>query len=168
MKSKRVYAAWFGIHFLLITAVCFAGLFWLIAERATILPPAFNQYARKAELIAAWLLGRQAGASSPVRRGIATYLHAAGIQAGYTFFAPNKAAALRLNSLLDKLADARYEPLREVVVKMLALSVWRQRPDVTKIRATFGSVNPPSITDFEHGKRESFQPMFSYDFSLRE
>src|SRR5205823_10491378 len=83
MKSKRVYAAWFGIHFLLITAVCFAGLFWLIAERATILPPAFNQYARKAELIAAWLLGRQAGASSPVRRGIATYLHAAGIQAGY-------------------------------------------------------------------------------------
>lgn len=195
MKSKRVYAAWFGIHFLLITAVCFAGLFWLIAERATILPPAFNQYARKAELIAAWLLGRQAGASSPVRRGIATYLHAAGIQAGYTFFAPNipgdrrltlelyykdgrveydsphvsgKAAALRLNSLLDKLADARYEPLREVVVKMLALSVWRQRPDVTKIRATFGSVNPPSITDFEHGKGESFQPMFSYDFSLRE
>jgi hypothetical protein len=195
MKSKRIYAAWFGIHFLLITAVCFAGLFWLIAEGATFLPSAFNQYARKAELIASWLLGKQAGASSPVRRGIATYLHAAGIQAGYTFFAPNipgdrrltlelyykdgrveydsphvsgKAAALRLNSLLDKLADARYEPLREVVVKMLALSVWKQHPDVKKIRATFGSVNLPSVNDFERGKRESFQPAFSYDFSLRE
>src|SRR5256885_11894601 len=134
MKSKRVYAAWFGIHFLLITAVCVAGLFWLIAERATILPPAFNQYARKAELIAVWLLGRQAGASSPVRRGIATYLHAAGIQAGYTFFAPNipdyhkltlelyyedgrveyesphvfgRATALRLDRLLGRLADNR-------------------------------------------------------------
>ena len=195
MNSKRSYAAWFGIHFLLITAVCFAGLFSLIAEADTMLPSALNQYARKAEMAAAWLLGKEAAASSPVRRGIATYLHAAGIQAGYTFFAPNipgyhrltlelyyedgrveyesphvsgKAAALRLDSLLNRLADARYEPLREVVVKMLAFSVWRQRPDVKKIRAIFGSVNPPSISDFGHGKGESFQPLFSYDFSLRE
>jgi hypothetical protein len=195
MTSKRVYAAWFGIQFLLITAVCFAGLFSLIAEGATILPSALNQYARKAELIAAFVLGKQAAAASPVRRGIASYLHAAGIQAGYTFFAPNvpsyhrlilelyyedgrveydsphvsgKAAALRLDSLLNRLADARYEPLREVVVKMLTSSVWQEHPDVKKIRAIFESVNMPSMSDFEHGKRESFQPMFSYDFSLRE
>ena len=72
-----------------------------------------------------------------MRRSIATYLHAAGIQSGYTFFAPNipgyhklifelnyedgrveyesphfsgKAAALRLDSLLARLADNRYEP----------------------------------------------------------
>jgi len=195
MTAKRIYAGWFGIHFLLITAVCFAGIFSLIAEGATMLPSALDKYARKAELVAAFVLGKQAAAPSSVRRGIATYLHAAGIQAGYTFFAPNipgyhrltfelyyedgrveyesphvsgKAAALRLDSLLDRLADARYEPLREVVVKMLALSVWRQRPDVKKIRATLGSVNLPSISDFEHGKKESFQPVFSYDFSLRE
>jgi hypothetical protein len=195
MTSKRICAAWFGIHFLLVATVCFAGLFSLIAEGATILPSALNQYARKAELIAAFVLGKEAAAASPVRRGIATYLHAAGIQAGYTFFAPNvpgyhrltlelyyadgrveydsphvsgKAAALRLDSLLNRLADARYEPLREVVVKMLASSVWQDHSDVKKIRAIFGSVNPPSISDFEHGKRESFQPMFSFDFSLRE
>ncbi len=195
MISKRIHAAWFGIHFLLITAVCVAGLFSLIAEGATILPSALNQDARKAELAAASLLGKESAPANPVRRGIATYLHAAGIQAGYTFFAPNvpgyhrlrlelyyedgrieqdsphvsgQAGALRLNSLLNKLPDARYEPLREVVVKMLALSVWQQHPDAKKIRATFGSVNPPNITDFEHGKGESFQPMFSYDFSLRE
>jgi hypothetical protein len=195
MISKRVCVAWFGIHFLLITAVCFSGLSSLVAEGATILPSALNKYARKAELIAAFVLGKEAAASSPMRRSIATYLHAAGIQAGYSFFAPNipgyhkltlelyyedgrvehesprltgKAAGLRLDSLLDRLADNRYEPLREVVVKMLALSVWRERPDVKKIRATFGSVSPPSISAFEHGKGESFQPMFSYDFSLRE
>ncbi|PYL05852.1 MAG: hypothetical protein DME33_15270 [Verrucomicrobia bacterium] len=195
MISKRVYAAWFGIHFFLITAVCFAGLFSLVAEGTTILPSALDTYARKAELLAAWLLGKQAAASNPIRRSVATYLHAAGIQSGYTFFAPNipnyhkltlelyyqdgrveyesphvrgKAAALRLDSLLDRLADARYEPLREVVVKMLALSVLREHPGVKKIRATFGSVSPPSISDFEHGKGELFQPMFSYDFSLRE
>jgi hypothetical protein len=65
------------------------------------------------------------------------------------------------------LANPIYEPLREVVLKMLAFSVWREHPDVEKIRAIFGSVNPPDITDFEQGKKELFQPMFSFDFSLR-
>jgi hypothetical protein len=195
MFPRRIYAAWFVVHFSLITAICFAGIFSLVAEGTTMLPSGLETCARRAELIAAFLLGKEAAASSPVRQGIATYLHAAGIQAGYSFFAPNipgyhklifelyhedgrveyesphvsgKAAALRLDSLLDRLADKRYEPLREVVVKMLAFSVWRERPDVKKIRATFGAVNLPSISDFENGKAESFQPMFSYDFSLRE
>jgi hypothetical protein len=195
MLSKRVHAAWFVVHFFIITAVCFAGVFSLIAAASTVLPSALDQYARKAELIATFFLGKEATAYSPVRRGIATYLHAAGIEAGYTFFAPNipgyhkltlelyyadgrveyesphmsgKAAGLRLDSLLDRLADNRYEPIREVVVKMLALSVWRERPEVKKIRATFRAVTPPGISDFEHGKGETLQPMFSYDFSLRE
>jgi hypothetical protein len=195
MLSKRVHAAWFVVHFFIITAVCFAGVFSLIAAGSTVLPSALDKYARKAELIATFFLGKEATAYSPVRRGIATYLHAAGIEAGYTFFAPNipgyhkltlelyyadgrveyesphmsgKAAGLRLDSLLDRLADNRYEPIREVVVKMLALSVWQERPEVKKIRATFRAVTPPGISDFEHGKGETLQPMFSYDFSLRE
>ena len=195
MFPRRIYAAWFVVHFSLITAVCFAGIFSLVAEGTTMLPSGLETCARRAELIAAFVLGKEAAASSPVRQGIATYLHAAGIQAGYSFFAPNipgyhklifelyredgrveyesphvsgKAAALRLDSLLDRLADKRYEPIREVVIKMLAFSVWRERPDVKKIRATFGAVNLPSISDFDKGKAESFQPMFSYDFSLRE
>jgi hypothetical protein len=194
MIAKRIYGAWFVAHFFLITAVCFAGVFSLIAAGSTVLPSALDKYAGKAELIATFFLGKEATAYSPVRRGIATYLHAAGIEAGYTFFAPNipgyhrltfelyhedgrveyewphvsgKAAALRLDSLLDRLADKRYEPLREVVIKMLAFSVWRERPDVKKIRATFEAVSRPGITDFEHRKGESFQPLFSYDFSLR-
>ncbi len=194
MARKRIYAAWFGAHFFLITAVCLAGIFSLVAQGLTILPSVLDRFARKGELAAATVLGKEAAASSPVRQGVATYLHAAGIQSGYTFFAPNipsyhklilelyyqdgrveydsphvsgKAAALRLDSLLDRLADPRYEPLREVVVKMLAFSVWRERSDVEKIRAIFGSVNPPGISDFEHAKGELFQPMFSFDFSLR-
>jgi hypothetical protein len=194
MISKRIYAAWFVVHFFLITAVCFAGIFSLVAEGTTMLPSALDKHAQKAELIAAFFLGKESAASSPVRRGIATYLYAAGSQSGYTFFAPNvpgyykltlelyyedgrveyesprvsgKAAALRLDSLLNRLADNRYEPIREVVVKMLVFSVWRERAGVKKIRAVFGSVTPPSISDFGQGKRESFQPLFSYDFSLR-
>ena len=195
MYWKQIHAAWFGIHFFLLTAVCFAGVFWLIAQGSTILSSAFDEYARRAELVATWCLGKEARASNPLRRGIATYLHAAGIQAGYSFFAPNvpsqhrltfelfyddgrvehesphvqsKAAALRLDSLLDKLADERYEAVREVLVKMLAFSVWRQHQDVKKLRATFASVNPPDINEFEQGKRETFQPMFTFDFSLRD
>jgi hypothetical protein len=194
MYLTRIHGAWFGIHFFLLTAVCFAGVFWLIAQGATILPSTSDEYAHKAELVATWCVGQKAEASNPFRRGIATYLHAAGTQAGYTFFAPNvpnhhrlmfelfyndgrvehqsaqvrKAAALRLDTLLDKLADERYEAAREVLVKMLALSVWRQHQDVKKVRATFGSVNPPDINEFEQGKRETFEPMFSFDFSLRD
>ncbi len=194
MCLKRIHAAWFVIHFFLVTAVCLAGVFWLIAQRATILPSAWDEYAGKAELVATWCLGKEAATSNPIRRCIATYLHAAGIQAGYTFFAPNvpshhrltlelfygdgrveyesphvrsKAAALRLESLLDKLPEERYEPVREVVLKMLAFSVWREHADVKRVRATLETVHLPSITEFEHGKGETFQPMFSFDFSLR-
>ncbi len=194
MGAKRIYAACAGVHFLLLTAVSFRGIFSLVAEGRTILPSALDNYAREGEVVTASVLGKEMAVSNPVRRSIATYLHAAGSQSGYTFFAPNVpgsyklilelyyqdgrveydlphvsggAAALRLDSLLDRLADPGYEPLREVVVKMLALSVWREHPDIRKIRAIFGSVTPPSISDFEQGKRESFQPLFSYDFSLR-
>ena len=159
------------------------------------MPSAWGEYARKAELVASWCLGKEAAASNPVRVAIATYLHAAGIQAGDNFFfAPNvptnhrltlelfyddgrveydsprlrsRAAALRLDSLLNRLADERYEPIREVIVKRLAFSVWREHPEVKKIRATFGSIDPPGMHEFEQGKTETFQPMFSFDFSLR-
>ena len=194
MRLKRIHAAWFGIHFSLVTAVCFAGVFWLIAEGSTILPSAWDKYARKGELVASWCLGKEAGTSNPIRLAIATYLHAAGIQAGYTFFAPNvpshhrlslelfyddgrveyesprvhsRAAALGLDSLLDRLAEERYEPVREALVKRLVFSVWREHPGVKKVRATFGSVNPPDMNEFEQGKTETFQPLFSFDFSLR-
>lgn len=195
MCTKRILAAWFGAHFFLVTAVCFSDIFSLVAQGLTVLPSALVKYARAGELAGEWASGKKMAAPNPVRRVIATYLDAAGSQAGYSFFAPNipgyhrlklelyhadgrveydsphvsgKAAALRLDSLLGRLANPRYEPLREVVVKMLARSVWQERPDVKRIRASFETVNQPDVGDFEHGKTEAFQPMFSFDFSLRD
>jgi hypothetical protein len=195
MWLRRIQTAWFGLHFLVLTAVCLAGLLWLVAKGSTLLPSSWNDDADKGERVASWCLGREASASNPVRVAVATYLHATGTQAGYTFFAPNvpsrhrlslqlfhddgsveydsprlgsRAAALRLDSLLDRLADERYEPVREAVVKRLAFSVWRDHPGVKKVTATFGSVDPPDINEFEQGKTEIFEPMFSFDFSLRE
>ena len=181
MYWKRIHAAWFGMHFFLLTAVCFAGVFWLIAQGSTILPSASDEYARKAELVATWCLGKEARASNPLRRGIATYLHAVGIQAGYSFFAPNvpshhrltlelfyddghveyesphvrsKAAALRLDSLLDRLPDERYESIREALVKMLAFSVWREHSDVKRFEPLWKlSIYQASLTS-NIGKRK--------------
>jgi hypothetical protein len=194
-RTKRIYAAFVGTHFFLVTLVCCRGLFWLLAQHLTILPSALDKYGREGESVAAAMLGKNMAASNPVRQSIATYLHAAGSQSGYGFFAPNvpgyhkltlelhhddgrieyglprvsgAAADLHLATLLDRLAEPGYEPLREIVVKMLVFSNWREHPDVKRIRADFGSVNLPSVDDFQRGKRESFEPLFTYDFSLRD
>ena len=96
MTSKRIYAAWAGVHFFLITVICLRGIFALVAADATILPSALNTCARSGEVVLASVLGKDLAASNPWRLGIATYLDAAGSQAGYGFFAPNIPAYHRL------------------------------------------------------------------------
>jgi hypothetical protein len=77
------------------------------------------------------------------------------------------AAGLRIASLLDNIGRTPYDTLRERLVKMLALSIWREHPDVKTIRAMFGSVSLPSVSEFEHGKRESYEFLYAYDFSVQ-
>ena len=141
------------------------------------------------------VLGQHLAASNPVRQALATYLHIAGIETGYGYFAPNvpssyklvfelhyhdgrveyelprvnsAAAGLRIAGLLDKIGRTRYHALREHLVKMLAQSIWREHPEVETIRAVFGSITLPSVSEFERGKRESYEFLYAYDFSLRE
>ena len=61
----------------------------------------------------------------------------------------------------------RFLTLREHLVKMLAASIWREHPEVKTIRAIFGSIRLPSVHEFEEGKRESYQFLYAYDFSLQ-
>ena len=139
-------------------------------------------------------LGQHLASSNPIRQVLATYLHAAGIESGYGYFAPNvpgnyklvfelyysdgrveyvlpsvssAAAALRMVSLLDNIGRTHSDPLREHLVKMMAQSIWREHPDVETIRAIFGLIDLPSVRDFEHGKRESYEFLYAYDFSLQ-
>jgi len=141
------------------------------------------------------VLGQHLAASNPVRQALATYLHIAGIETGYGYFAPNvpgsyklvfelhypdgrveyelppvssAAAGLRIAGLLDKIGRTHYEALRERLVKMVAKSIWQEHPEVKAIRAVFGSINLPSISEFEHGRRESYEFLYAYDFSRRE
>jgi hypothetical protein len=185
---------WFGLHFLLIVSFSCRETLRLVAQGPTIFPASFKTFSHKAETAVSVALGQHLAASNPIRQAIATYLHLAGIETGYGYFAPNvpgsyrlvfelhysdgrveyelpsvssAAAGLRIAGLLDTIGRTPYDVLREHLVKTLARSVWRKHPDVKTVRAVFGSVNLPTASEFEHGKRESYQFLYAYDFSLQ-
>ena len=157
LRGARAYLALFVLHFVLIITISFRDIVWLIAHKLTILPSPFSAAAEKVEPIAAAALGDKLSTSNPFRRALLTYLHVAGIDRGYGYFAPNfpagyklvfelhypdgrmeyelpgvnsAAAGLRVATLLDEIGRTRYDPLREYMVKTLAASVWREHPRV--------------------------------------
>ena len=194
MRQKYVYAAWFALHFLLIFSFSCRETLLLVAQGPTIFPASFKIFSQKAETAVSVALGQHLAASNAIRQALVTYLHLAGIETGYGYFAPNvpgsyrlvfelhypdgrveyelpsvsgAAAGLRIAGLLDTIGRTPYDALREHLVKMLAASIWREHPEVKTIRAIFGSIRLPSVHEFEEGKRESYQFLYAYDFSLQ-
>ena len=121
------------------------------------------------------------------------YLHSAGIEGGYGFFAPgipnssklvfelhyadghveyelphvsSGAAGLRLISLLDYIGQTEYEPLRQLMLKMLAFAIWQEHPSATIIRAVYGYVEGPALSEGSGGTTESYHFLYAYDFSF--
>jgi hypothetical protein len=195
LRQKYFYLAWFILHFLLIITFSCRDTLGLIAQGPTIFPPSFKTFSQKAETAVSAAVGQRLAASNPVRQALATYLHIAGIETGYGYFAPNvpgsyklvfelhypdgrmeyelprvsnAAAGLRLAGLLDQIGRSRYNALREHLVKIVAQSIWSEHPEAKTIRAVFGSISLPSVSEFEQGKRESYQFLYGYDFSLRD
>ena len=195
LRQQRVLLAWFVLHFVLIITISCRDIVWLVAHKVTILPSSFRIGAERVEPIAAGALGNKLSASNPFRRALLTYLHIAGIDRGYGYFAPNVpagykivfelhypdgrveyelpavnsgAAGLRVATLLDEIGRTRYDPLREYIIKTLAASIWRKHPGVKTVRAVFGLLNLPTPAEFERGKRESYDFLYAYDFSLSE
>jgi hypothetical protein len=195
LRQKYFYLAWFSLHFLLIIAFSCRDTLGLVAQGPTIFPPSFKRFSQKADAAMSAALGQRLAASNPVRKATATYLHIAGIETGYNYFAPNvpgsyklvfelhypdghveyelprvssAAAGLRIAGLLDEIGRTPYDALREYLVKMMVRSVWREHPAVKTVRAVFGSIRLPGVTEFEHGQRESYEFLYAYDFSLRD
>jgi hypothetical protein len=77
-----------------------------------------------------------------------------------------KATGLRLATLLDVMAETEYEPLRSMMVKMLAYSVWQEHSEAREVRAVFGYVDLPTPSEFRQGKKESYHPLFAYDLDF--
>jgi hypothetical protein len=195
LRQKYAYAAWLTLHFLLILSVSCRDTLQLVAQGPTILPSWSKNFSQKAEGTLSISLGQDLAVSNPAREVLGTYLHVAGVETGYGYFAPNvpgsyklvfelhypdgrveyelprvssAAAGLRIAGLLDRIGRTPYDTLREHLVKMMAQSIWREHPEVKTMRAMLGSISLPSISEFEHGKRESYEFLYAYDFSLRE
>jgi hypothetical protein len=193
LSYRRYYlTAFAAFHLFILLAVCGNDIFATLAAGYTSLPPALEKHWAKAEAVTAGALATTLGQQNPLRIGLTAYTHLAGIESGYGFFAPTipnsrklvfeleypdgridydlpavhgNAAGQRLTSLLDQMANVQYDPLRELLVKMLALSAWREHPDAKKIRAVFGYVEIPSPQETMRGKTESYHFLYSYEFS---
>lgn len=185
--------SFFALHLSLVLLVCLRDTFSVLAESGTVFPRFLDRYWRAGQAITLIPLGETLSVDNPIRQGIAAYLKGAGIDAGYGYFAPNvpsnykivfelryangrvgyelpliggPATALRLSSLLDRIAEETYEPLRATFVRMLAYSVWQDHQDATSIRAVLGYVELPTPDEFERGQKESYHALFAYDFDF--
>ncbi|MFN2542385.1 MAG: hypothetical protein ABR514_09500 [Chthoniobacterales bacterium] len=193
MRRRYFCLAWFLFHFALILGISAQQTFWILARGYTGLPHSFDSYWRKAAELTTAALGLDLSLSNPLRESLTAYLHGAGIEGGYGYFAPNvpssyklvfelhyldghveydlphvrgPATGLRLVSLLDQIGRTQYEPLREVMLKMLAYSAWRQHPGALTVRAVFGYVDVPTIDELREGKTETYTFLYAYDFTF--
>ncbi len=195
MSRRRLYLGWFLLHAFLVLIVSIQQTFWVMAEGYTSLPKFLEKYWWKVEALSTEALGQTLSLSNPLRQSVSAYINATGIEGGYGFFAPSvpdsyklvlelhypdgrveyelprvsdTAAGVRVATLLDQLGRTGYDQMREIMIKMLAYSVWQDHPDATVVRAVFGFVALPSIEEAKQGKTESYHFLYAYDFSFRE
>jgi hypothetical protein len=190
-KKHAIYFGFFVVHLLVILIVCGRDTFYLVGQGYTIAPAALEPSAQRAEAIAATALTEGLDISNPVRQTVALYTHVAGIDSGYSFFAPNvpssykvvfefhapdgrveydlpeiggEATGLRLGNLLDFIGETRYAGLREAMLRRLAYASWLHHPDATMVRTVFGIVSLPSAAEYQSGEREAYEVLYAYDF----
>ena len=159
------------------------------------IPPAwFELVWRRTEAFTSAILGERGAAVGLLQESLATYADCSGIEAGYSYFAPNvpgscklafelhypdgrieydlppvdgAAAGYRISTLLDHLETFHYARLRKAILRPLVEAVRREHPDVTTIRAVLGVANLPTIQEYKAGKRVSYDASYAYDFRLR-
>ena len=190
---RRFYQSCLLLHFVLVITVSLRDTFSVLAKDFLSFPNSLEKHWREAERAASGLLGQSLPESNPLRQGLTTYLYSAGIEGGYGFFAPGVpnsfklvfelqyddgriqyelphakrgAVGLRLVTLLDYIGRTNYDSLRELMLKMLAYSVWQEHPEATTVRTVFGFVREPSVTEAANGKKESYQFLYAYDFAF--
>ena len=193
MNRRRVYLAWFALHGFFILTVSLQQTLWIIGQGYTFLPT--SKYWQEGESVTTTALGETLSLSNPLRQSVNAYINGTGIEGGYGFFAPSvpdsyklvielhypdghveyelprvsdTATGVRLATLLDQIGRTYYEPLREIMIKMLAYSVWQDRPKAITVRAVFGFVAIPKLSDARAGKTESYHFLYAYDFSFHE
>ncbi|PYK80662.1 MAG: hypothetical protein DME37_06795, partial [Verrucomicrobia bacterium] len=89
MRFQRAYLIGFALHFFLLVTVASRDFFAVLADGSSYLPAALEPRWRMLEDATFTVLGQKLPPNNLMRETIACYLHAAGIEAGYGYFAPN-------------------------------------------------------------------------------
>ena len=195
LRRSRLCMAWLALQLPLIISFAVRDTLRSIAEGPTILPTSLKSSSKKAEGVLSTALGQRLPTSNTYREALATYVNLAGIELGYGYFGPNVpgtykltfelhypdghieyelpqvssvAAGLRVSRLLDEIGQTKYDTLREILVRMLAQSVWREHPEVKAVHAVFEWIRLPRLNEFEHGKKESHHVLYTYEFVRAE
>jgi hypothetical protein len=191
-NRQRFYLAYALIHFALIGAVCVHETLWLLKEGVVVVAATPQSVWKKLDRIPAWVTGDESGSRNPWQKAIASYTNAAGIEAGYGYFAPNipptyalvfecsypdgridyqtpelqgEAAQLRVTTLIEQIGRTDYDRWRMGLIRLLARSTWRIHPDAISMRAFFGTVTPPTLAEYRAGRTERiFNCLYVYDF----
>lgn len=185
--------AFFSLHLFLALLIALHDALSTFARSTTLFPNSLQASWKRIAESVALPLGSNLSPRNPLREGLLAYLNLAGTESGYSYFAPNvpnnyklvfqfhypdgrtenelpavsgRATGLRLATLLDAIADTDYEPLRAMMVKMLAFSAWQEHGDATRIRAVFGYVDLPTMDEFRRGQTQSYHFLFAYDFDF--
>ena len=193
MGFKGVYLAVVIFHLLLVLTVSCRDTFTVLSKGHTIFSSNLDSSWREAENLTTAVIGQDLSKSNPLRQGLGAYINAAGIEAGYGFFAPHVpgtyklvfelhyhdgrieyetpkvktgSAGLHLVSLLDFIGQVEDGVVREGMIKFLVYATWREHRDVSMIRAVFGTVDFPTPREFERGRRESYQVLYAYDVTF--
>jgi hypothetical protein len=191
--KPRIYLACFLIHFLLIVSVCTRDTCTIVADGFTSLPDSFKKYGEIGAEASGIVLGDTLPIHHPIRQTETIYLNAGGIELGYSFFAPAIPSSFklvfeihypdghveydlprvheggggsRLVRCLEQIGRLEYEPLREMMLKMLAYREWQEHPNATHIRAVFGFIQIPTRGEAQQGKTETYRFLYAYDFGF--
>jgi hypothetical protein len=182
----------FAIHFLCVGVVCCRDTFWIIGRGLTVLGAKGNALGNAGESFATAALGEQLARTHWLRQSIDLYLHAAGIESGYGFFAPNVGSTsklvfelhfadgkveyqpavldaaqddLRLASFLDSLNRTNSERLRNILIRSLAEPLWSRHPTLVKVRAILGTLSFPTPAEIVAGKGASYQFVTAFELT---
>lgn len=189
MRRKIFCLAWLALHLFLITAICVRQLSWLIANGLTIISFSPTRVESPGEKTGSTIIQR--ALASPAKQLLVGYLHCAGIEGAYGFFAPNvpenyklafefhnrdgsveydlpsvdsEAAELRVGSLLDAIGRSDSERYRSVLIRMLTSATWENHPEAVSVHAVFGKLKLPDPIQFERGVTPSYEFIAAYDF----
>jgi len=193
LTLRTFYAGCFLFHFILLVVVCCRESLWVLGHGYTYLPPSLEKWWQLTEGWTSAALGQRLRIRNPIRLTLTTYLHAAGIERGYGFFAPNvpnsyklifelhyddgrieyelprvqdEGGGLRLVNVLDRISRNDFDAMREAMLKTLAYSVWQEHSDAKKIRAVFGTIIEPTAAEAALGKEASYRFLYACDFTF--